>query len=147
MVGESTGEGETVTWVQGARQAATRDLLAQLARQPLIERILLLSPAPDTSMAGAVDRVVRTPKGTVHVGRWLARVAQAEGIRRLFYCGGGAAPLLADATLASALEKLVSADQLIVANNRFATDWAALTPATVLDRWVERLPRDNMLVW
>lgn len=147
MVGESESESEVVSWVQGARLAAARDLLAQLGRQPLIERIILVAPAAGRLVEEKVDRFVQSPAGSLHVGRMLARLAEEERITHLFYCGGGAAPLLSDATLTHVIESLASAEQLVVANNRFATDWAGIVPATVLSRWVPRLPRDNMLGW
>lgn len=147
MVGEEGGESEAVRWVQGARRAATRDLLGQLARQPLVERVIVLSPVPGKLADAGVERFVRTPAGDVHVGALLAQVVEEEAISHLFYCGGGAAPLLTDETLAEVLERVVAAEQLILANNRFASDWAAIVPASSLCQWVPRLPRDNMLGW
>ena len=35
-----------VGWVQGARRAAASDLLLQLAQQPALERLILVSPEP-----------------------------------------------------------------------------------------------------
>ena len=147
MVGEEGGESEGVAWVQDARRAATRDLLAQLARQPLVERVILLSPASDGLGDAEVDRYVRTPKGAIHVGEVLAQLVEEEAITNLFYCGGGAAPLLTDATLTEIIERVAAAERLVMANNRFATDWAGVVPAPIVGKWVRRLPRDNMLGW
>jgi hypothetical protein len=147
MVGDAEGENDAVAWVQGARRAAAYDLLDQLARQPLVERLILLSPTPGRLTRAKIDRFVRTMPGSIHVGELLARLVQEEGITHLFYSGGGAAPLLSDATLTRVLEQVADAEQLIVANNRFATDWAGVAPASALGNWVSRLPRDNMLGW
>lgn len=45
------------------------------------------------------------------------------------------------------MQRLNEADRLVLTNNRFATDWAAITPAVALHAHAERLPRDNMLGW
>lgn len=61
MVGEAGGESAPVAWVQGARRAAARDLIAQLARQPQVARIVLVSADADGLLSPAVTDYRPTP--------------------------------------------------------------------------------------
>ncbi|HSM57316.1 MAG TPA: hypothetical protein VK879_14285 [Candidatus Sulfomarinibacteraceae bacterium] len=147
MVGEGrSGQGPDA-WVQEARRAAALDLLFQLSRQPLIERLVLVSPYEEGLERAPVDEYVCSDPGPIHVGRELAALTDRFGISRLLYFGGGSAPLLKDATLSAIVEQLAGAEQLVVTNNQFASDWVGLIPATAIDDWLPRLPRDNMLGW
>ncbi len=146
MVGEAGASSAPVDWVQGARQAAARDLIAQLQQQPLVERIILVAPnAPQLVTANVIPIV--SPDGPIHVGEYLTRLATTYAVERLLYFGGGSAPLLSDAALTQQVELLAAADQLIVTNNQFASDWAGIVPASTLAYYLPRLPRDNMLGW
>ena len=136
-----------VQWVHGARRAATRDLLAQLGRQPLVDRLVVVTPSA-ADLAGEVnfEHMASSP-GPVHVGRTLADVVDRFGVRRLLYFGGGSAPLLGDETLGQVVERLAAAESGIFTNNLFASDWAGIAPASAVVQWQERLPKDNMLGW
>lgn len=147
MVGEGSAESEAATWVQGARRAAACDLVEQLVRQPLVEQVLLLSPDPVEATAGPAPRYLASPAGPIHLGQHLARLVADEEISHLLYFGGGSAPLLSDDALTAIVNQLAAVDQLVITNNRYASDWAAVTPAPVLGDWIPRLPRDNMLGW
>lgn len=152
MIGPSrSGDGDglsgPVQWVQAARRAATRDLLAQLSRQPLLERLVVMSPQVDDLAIGVDFDHVQTATETVHVGQMLAEAVTRYGIRRLLYFGGGSAPLLPDETIAAVMEQLATADSTIITNNLFASDWAGIAPAAAVVRWQKRLPKDNMLGW
>lgn len=147
MVGESGGESEPVAWVQAARRAAAADLLAQLASQSLIERIILVTPEAEGLPTAVISHLVTTPPGPVHVGRQLAQLVKQFQIERLLYLGGASAPLLSNELLTGIVGQLATADGAILTNNRFASDWAAITPAYKVIEWRERLPKDNMLGW
>ena len=82
MVGAAETGSVLVDWVQGARQAAARDLMAQLQQQPLVERIILVSPDALQLAAANVIPVV-SPRGPIHVGEYLAQVAATYGVKRL----------------------------------------------------------------
>ena len=147
MVGESGGATEPVAWVQEARRAAALDLIEQLARQPLLKRIVVVSPDPDgLEIDGPIDYVASQP-GPVHVGRYLAEITELFHVDRLLYFGGGSAPLLDNGTLEALIEQLATAESVVITNNQFASDWAGIVPASILDEWTERLPQDNMLGW
>ena len=147
MVGEGAGADDPASWVQGARRAATADLLEQLSRQPLISRVILVSPELQELAAMPMSHFSPSIAGPVHVGETLAHLVQAFEISHLLYIGGGAAPLLPDEQLTDVVSRLVGAEQLAVTNNQFASDWLGVTPAGIISRWIPRLPRDNMLGW
>lgn len=147
MVGEGVQGGEPVSWVQGARRAAAADLLEMAARQPLISRVILVSPQLGELAGRPMTAYVKSAAGEIHVGDTLGRLVRDFEITRLLYLGGGSAPLLDEATFGEIVQRLADVDQLVITNNQFASDWMGLTPAGVLVRWTERLPRDNMLGW
>lgn len=147
MVGAESLDSLPVRWVQGARRAATRDLLAQLRRQPLLEKVILVSPERGELLEEGDSYFYQTPAGSIHVGETLARLVTEFGISRLLYFGGGAVPLLSDAQFTIITQRLAAAEKLVITNNQFASDWAGVAPAGLLTEWVERLPRDNMLGW
>jgi len=147
MVGEGSAGSPHATWVQGARRAAARDLVEQLARQPLVEKVLLLSPEPVEPTAGPPPQYLASMVGPIHLGEHLARLVAEEEITHLLYFGGGSAPLLSDDALTAIVNRLAAADRLVITNNHHASDWAAVTPASLLGEWMPRLPRDNMLGW
>ncbi len=147
MVGAEVEGGGPVSWIASARRAAAADLLAMLARQPLTSRVILVSPQLGELAALPMSHYVQSEPGSLHVGQTLAALVQAYNIERLLYLGGGAAPLLPEAALADVLQRLATAEALVITNNQFASDWLALAPATTIAQWTERLPRDNMLGW
>lgn len=147
MVGERDGAENAVAWIQQARRLAAKDLMAQLAQQPLIERIILASPHNEEFEGAAYDEYVCTAPGPIHVGQQLAALVEEHDISHLLYFGGGAAPLLEDEVLGEVVDRLAAARELVVTNNQFASDWFGITPAARIAGWVPRLPRDNMFAW
>lgn len=147
MVGAGGRDGGAISWVQEARRAAAADLLDMLARQPLVSRVILVSPELGQLAARPYSDYLRSEPGSIHVGEALAGLVEQYDISHLLYLGGGAAPLLPEAELAAVLQRVAQADALAVTNNQFASDWLALTPAHALQAWTARLPRDNMLGW
>jgi hypothetical protein len=147
MVGEAGGQTESAAWVQDARRAAARDLLEQLSRQPLVEQIVVVSPKPLSPTNRAPVQHLASSSGPVHVGSYLARIAEDLQENRLLYFGGGSAPLLGDDELGTILARLQSTERGVVTNNQYASDWAGVVPAGVLSDWRERLPKDNMIAW
>jgi len=147
MVEAKPNEWFPTSWVQMARRAATRDLVQQLASFQLVERIIVVSPEIDDLAGDVPVETIQSPAGAIHVGRFLAEIVQRFKVRRLFYFGGGSAPLLDDPTLGTLLEKVAYSDECIFTNNQFASDWAGVVPAQSLVDHCERLPLDNMLGW
>lgn len=147
MVGEGAARREAGAWVPAARRAAAADLLEMLGRQPLVSRVILVSPELEGLGELPISDYIASDRGAIHVGQTLAQITQRYGVSHLLYLGGGSAPLLKDESLQGILQRLVEAERLAITNNQFASDWLAVTPADVLEAWQPRLPRDNMLGW
>jgi hypothetical protein len=146
MVGDGGGDGPE-SWVQNARLAAAKDLLYQLENQPLIERIVLLSPSFEGFERFTEIVHVQSQPGQIYVGKHLAMLVDRFQARRLLYFGGGAAPLLENPAMTELVSQIANSEQGVFTNNRYASDWAGVVPATVLAEWQSRVPQDNMLGW
>jgi hypothetical protein len=147
MVGGGEDTRPPAGWVESARRAAARDLILQLSHSDLVTQIILVSPElGDLASDNPVEYIPSQP-GTIHIGHTLTKIVDQFSPQRLLYFGGGAAPLLEDEELAEIVNLLASTEDIIVTNNQFASDWAGVMPASILPRWSERLPQDNMLGW
>ena len=147
MVGAVRTASDAVRWVSEARRAATNDLLVQLTNQPSIGRVLLATPELTGLVVPAGTEHLQTPVEAPHMGQFLAELVAQEKIERLLYFGGGSAPLLSDEQLSEICQWLMAADEGVITNNRYATDWAGVVPARRIINHIDRLPRDNMLGW
>lgn len=147
MVGAGEAPGEVATWVQGARRAAAADLLEMLARQSPVSRLILVSPELEGLQGLPTSDYISSPVGTIHVGETLAQITETYDVSHLLYLGGGSAPLMTEDMLQEIVQRLAAAERLAITNNQFASDWLAVTPASILGAWQQRLPRDNMLGW
>lgn len=147
MVGGRSGETGPVSWVQDARRQAAFDLLEQLAGLSSIEQCILVTPSLDGIEGAPITDHVESQAGPIHVGQVLAEIVETHKISKLLYFGGGSAPLLDDRTLDSIVVKIRNAQNGVFTNNQFASDWAGITPASVVPKWKERLPQDNMIGW
>jgi hypothetical protein len=136
--------------MHAVRQACAHDLLerAIAARSfaPLIvvtgDRIWLHSIG-DLPVTIDLD----SDNATFHFGHRLAKVIERFALERFLYVGGASAPLLTASDLAQIAEAAQHHDRAVIANNINSTDWAAITPASIVDAWIDRLPSDNSLGW
>ena len=147
MVGALEEPIEPVGWVRGAQRAAAQDLLEQLSKQDLIDKVIVVSPSTADLDIGDNHDFLTSDEGPVHMGRWLVKIVEKHSVERLLYFGGGSAPLVSDQLLTEIVEKLAAEPEGIITNNRFASDWAGITPAKSITKWTERIPQDNMLGW
>lgn len=147
MVGNGGDIESPVGWVNSARRAAARDLILQLTRIKQITQIIVISPEWADLAIGMSVEYIQSPPGPAHVGRCLTDIVSQFKVQHLLYFGGGAAPLLENEELEEIVNFMSSAGEGVFTNNQFASDWAGIIPASVLPRWSERLPQDNMLGW
>lgn len=153
QIASSENSANPLAWIQTARRAAAADLATQLVGHELVERLVIISPDPvelpdDIQQAfGAKLHNVQSQPGPVHVGRYLVATVEQFQVSKLFYFGGGSAPLLDQATLSGLISQLDQLERGVINNNTYASDWAGIAPASVLEDWVQRLPQDNMLGW
>ena len=132
------------------RQACARDLAGTRDRNPIVRSdhrrhgrsgwAASLSPLPVTIDLDGDD-------GPFHFGRRLAEVIDRFQLARVLYMGAASAPLLTVADLAQIAAGTRQHDRAVIANNINSTDWAAITPASIVRDWIDRLPGDNSLGW
>lgn len=144
-----TGDSALEQWVAGARLAAARDLVAQLAALPAVSRIVLATADPDLPRRCAdwpVTWDTDPPTTPFHFGQRLAGLMAEYPADAYAYFGAGCAPLLGDDTLAEAVAAVTRATEpLAITNNPLSSDWIVLNCPDAVRSRTERLGRDNML--
>ncbi len=150
LIMTGAGEGsEPERMVNGARQAATLDLVERALTVPELRPIVVATNAPALAEALAAFPVqvdLDPPDRPFHFGQRLLELLTRYGMDRCFYMGGGAAPLLPASQLAVVAEMMCSADNLLVTNNFYSSDFVAFSPTAVLQDYP--LPEnDNELAW
>ena len=131
-----SGEGSEVErLVAQARQAITLDTVDKALTVEAIDRVIvstnsrsLAEKLRDKPVCVELD----APGEEFHFGRQLLALIDKYEIEKLFYLGGGSGPLLSAEEIGHIAESLLSADQLLIANNFYSTDFAAFTPASIL---------------
>jgi hypothetical protein len=148
MTGTSDAS-EPERMVSRAREAVTLDLVERALTVPLLRPVVVAtnSAALAERLGGYPVEVSQDRPGEAfHFGQRLADLLAHYRMQRCFYMGGGAAPLLPAEDMASIAESLLAADELLVTNNFYSSDWAAFVPAAVLRD--HSLPgNDNELAW
>lgn len=143
------GPSELEQWVQGARLAAARDTLRQLARLPTITRIVaatnmpeLAERYPDWPVVWDID----PPSEAFHFGVRLGGLLAAYPAQAYAYFSAGGAPLLTEALLVEAVDEVRrAAVPHVVTNNALSSDWIVFNCPAELHARPDRLGRDNML--
>lgn len=155
MVGGS-GQTPAEQLVQAARQAATRDLIAQLQD---FEVHPIIVAAPEIAWLEDIPGIHADqddPALPFHFGQRLAELIVRHGLEHVLYFGGGSAPLLDDNILnmiALLLERAGSPDassipsHIALTNNKHSSDWLALTQARDALGIIRATDRDNSLAW
>ena len=133
----------------GACQAITQDIIERAQGVSGISQIVLSTnalPLAEWAQSRGATVELDPPSGTFHFGQRLRALAAKHHAERLFYMGGGSGALLSADEMASIVERLRSADKVLITNNFYSTDFAAFTPTTALD--AAALPAmDNDLGW
>jgi hypothetical protein len=148
MTGISEGS-EPERMVSQARQAVTLDLVDRALAVPCLSPIVVATNS--TALAQRLDGMpvdVDLDRLGVpfHFGQRLAELIERYGMERCFYMGGGAGPLLPASNLAAIASDVLSADQLLVTNNFYSSDFVAFGPTSALEH--HPLPdNDNELAW
>ncbi len=132
------------------RQACAQDLLERAIETGLFDPIVVVTG--DRVFAETIGPLPVTidlddDHAPFHFGRRLADVIDRFHLTRLLYMGAAAAPLLTSADLKQIATAAQQHDRVVIANNINSTDWAAITPASIVRAWVDRLPNDNALGW
>jgi CTP:molybdopterin cytidylyltransferase MocA len=136
LIMTGSGEGSEVErMVAEARQAITLDTVDKALTIEAVDRVIV-----STNSRSLADKLrdkpvcieLDAPAQEFHFGRQLLALINKHKIEKLFYVGGGSGPLLSAEEIGHIAEDLLSADQLLIANNFYSTDFAAFTPASIL---------------
>ena len=150
LIMTGSGEGSEVErMVAQARQAITLDTVDKALTVEAIDRVIVSTssrPLAKKLRDKPVCVELDAPGEEFHFGRQLLALIDKYKIERLFYVGGGSAPLLSAEEMGHIAESLLSADHLLIANNFYSTDFAAFTPASIL-KDAEPPAFDNDLGW
>jgi CTP:molybdopterin cytidylyltransferase MocA len=136
--------------MHAVRQACARDLLERALETASFDPIVVVTG--DRAWAASLDRLPVTVDldgdgEPFHFGRRLAGVIDRFKLARLLYMGAASAPLVTAADLARIAAAARQHKRAVIANNINSTDWAAITPASAVRGWIDRLPTDNALGW
>lgn len=127
------GGGVEEELVAAARTAAGLDSLERALTSGCFREALFVTDRPDETvdLPNGVE-LLAAPR-PFHFGRALAGVIQARAIARVLYFGAGAAVLLPAADFAAISHRLM-AGPVVVSNNYFSADLAAVSPASAIMR-------------
>jgi hypothetical protein len=150
LVGGAPTDHPLLQAMQAVRRACARDVLKRAIEAQTFDPIVVATN--DRTWADTIGSLPVTIDldaldDSFHFGRRLAEVIDRFQIKRVFYTGAAAAPLLSVAELRRIAEAALSQDRAVIANNINSTDWAAITPASIVRGWVDRLISDNSLGW
>ena len=153
--------------VARAREAITRDTVDKLLQVEPVERIIvatdaltgirtlrgmrspagLCSPPLASTLADASVIVdVDPPDEPFHFGHRLSQIIADHDIERCLYIGGGSGALLTTEQWGEIAAVLADAEETVIANNFYSTDFAAWTPARALEH-ASPPDTDNELAW
>jgi len=133
-------------WVASGRLAAASDLVQRLQVSGGFEPIMVMAADPDQLEAFSGLGIARLDPadGAFHFGHTLAGLIREQGLEQLAYFGGASAPLLTEAHLQAALDKLrIATKPKAVVNNIYSSDWLIVNDANLIGKIAGRLPADN----
>jgi hypothetical protein len=136
--------------LDGAHQAAARDLLEVLLHIPSIERAVVATDDPawaDTLGDLPVSIEVDPPDRPFHFGQRLVELIEQYDAERVLYTGGGSAPLLSGNDWAGVVGRLGRAKRLVITNNVHSCDWAGFVPAHEAIPLLAEQSNDNAIAW
>ena len=148
MTGVSEGS-KPERMVSRTRQAITLDLVERALTVPSLRPVVVAtnSPALARRLDGYPILVDQDPPGeSFHFGQRLAGLIEKYAMERCFYLGGGAGPLLTASDMAAIAEAILAADQQIVTNNFYSSDFVAFAPTSAL-KGQPPPDSDNELAW
>jgi hypothetical protein len=150
FAGGDAGRHPALTAMRRVRQACARDTLKHVLRAGCFDPVVVAAADDDWTAALAdlpvsIDR--DRPDRVFRFGERFAEIVERYRLERVLYLGAASAPLLGAADFAQIADRVADETRAVVANNIYSTDWAAITPATIVVDWVDRLETDNALGW
>jgi hypothetical protein len=136
--------------MRSIRQACARDMLQRVRASGQFDPIIVAGDDPDwlatlNDLNVTID--LDQSDEAFHFGRRLAELIERNHFERLLYMGAAAAPLMTIDQLTEIAEAIRSQERVIISNNIYSSDWAAISPASIVGSWIDRLDADNALGW
>jgi hypothetical protein len=150
MLGGDRGSQPLLEAMRRVRQACARDLLLRAHESGAFDPIIVASDDPDW-IATLDDLNVTIDLDQTHesfqFGRRLADLIERNHFDKVLYLGAASAPLMTADQLTEIAEAIRAQDRVVISNNIFSSDWAAISPAAIVGQWIDRLEADNSLGW
>lgn len=150
MLGGDRGSQPLLEAMRRVRQACARDLLLRAKHSGAFDPIIVASDDPDwTATLGDLnvtidlDQVARP----FQFGHRLADLIDRNHFDKVLYLGAASAPLMTADQLIEIAEAIRTQDRVAISNNIYSSDWAAISPASIVGQWIDRLEADNSLGW
>ena len=150
LQGGDGGAHPLIAAMRQLRQACARDELQRVQQSGAYGPLIVATD--DADWARSLDDLhvtidLDSSDLPFHFGRRLAEIVDRHQLDRFLYLGAAAAPLLEVDQYGAIAAAIREADRVVVTNNLHSSDWAAVTPASTIDAWAERLENDNSLGW
>jgi hypothetical protein len=145
----SGGGSEVERMVSLAREAITLDTVERALAVDAIGPIVLATNSASLAekLRGKPVHVELEASGEeFHFGRRLRELISKQGMEKVFYVGGGSSALLSSEDIGRIAGTLLSAGELVIANNFYSTDFAGFAPAQAIES-IEPPTVDNDLAW
>ncbi len=150
MLGGDRGSQPLIESMRRVRQACARDLLLRAKQSGAFDPILVASDDLDwTAMLDDTNVTIDLDQAALpfQFGRRLADLIDRNHFDKVLYLGAASAPLMTADQLAEIAEAIRTQDRVVISNNIYSSDWAALSPASIVSQWIDRLEADNSLGW
>src|SRR5512135_74777 len=124
------------------RQACARDILLRARQSGQFDPVIVAGDAPEWfATLGDLDVIVDPDHSdeSFHFGRRLAALIDRYQFDRVLYMGAAAAPLLTRDHLSEIAAAIRSQERVVICNNIYSSDWAAISPASIVGSWINRL--------
>jgi hypothetical protein len=136
--------------MQRLRQACARDALERAMAAQVYDPIIVATD--DADWAGMLNDLpvsidLDPTDRPFHFGRRLADTIELHHLQRVLYLGAASCPLLGVEQFRQIAAAACQHERAVIANNIHSTDWAAITPASIVTDWIDRLDHDNGLGW
>jgi hypothetical protein len=148
MTGASEGSAPE-KMVSLARQKATLDLVERALTVAQLGPVIVSTNSQDLAESlrtHPVEVELDAPDEEFVFGQRLLELLTKYELDCCFYIGGGAGPLLAASDLAGIADAMLAADQLVITNNFYSSDFVAFRPTSVLYDYAPP-QNDNELAW
>jgi 2-phospho-L-lactate guanylyltransferase (CobY/MobA/RfbA family) len=130
-----------------AHHAIAMDTLEKALATHAFHEIVLSVDSPQLARrAGALPVRIELDDGAFHFGRILRDLIHKYEASCPFYIGGGSAPLLSVPELRGVAQLIASAENAVLANNKYSADFFAFTPGTAVDA-IDLSSIDNNVPW